>query len=35
MTEEELAARIAELEARFLDQDEEAANDSENAGTAH
>jgi hypothetical protein len=37
MTDEELAARIAELEARLavLDQDEEAANDSENAGTAH
>jgi hypothetical protein len=37
MTDEELAARIAELEARLavLDQDDEAANDGENAGTAH
>jgi Family of unknown function (DUF5681) len=37
LTDEELAVRIAELEARLavLDQDEEAANDSENAGTAH
>jgi Family of unknown function (DUF5681) len=37
MTDEQLAARIAELEAGLaaLDADDEAANGGENAGTAH